>query len=155
MDLIYSDIHGYLVFLPRSKALQLEGLRLAISEATTWNDLKRSVVWDLYRSLVARYREDADIDEDEPADWEPAPDTLFEAPGMDDGDYPDWPAQDALGWVPQDIQRQFGRVVSSTHNGEYLELASKHEEPIITAFAEHGFRCTRDDGLVRRAHGYQ
>lgn len=40
-------------------------------------------------------------------------------PGFDDGDYPEWPAQEMLEWMPADIVSRFGQGVNSVLNGEF------------------------------------
>jgi hypothetical protein len=170
MELVYGEVADSLVFLPRSKALVLHGIHLALESSKTWGELKLAVPIDLYRGLVARFREDAELDEDDDedapdtyagdevdllADWEPDSTATLDyfKDLIGDGDFPDWPEQDALAWMPKDIQHQFGTVVDSTLNGDYLELAPAHEHAIVAALAAHGYQCARDDDLVRGAKG--
>ena len=40
-------------------------------------------------------------------------------PGFCDGDWPDWPQQEMLNWVPQAIQKTYGQRVDSTLNGPF------------------------------------
>jgi len=76
-------------------------------------------------------------------------------PWAADGDWPAWPAQQMLDWVPKAIQQKYGSIGSSHLNGECLTLAPREERQIIAAFRRVGYRCTRDDRLVQRASGYE
>jgi hypothetical protein len=39
-----------------------------------------------------------------------------------DGEYPEWPEQKMLAWLPANICRQFGKMESSVLNGPFLSL---------------------------------
>ena len=80
----------------------------------------------------------------------------FEAdwlPGYTDGDWPEWPAQQALHCVPGDIQQQFGKTNSSVLNGPFLELDPRRASEIIEAMEKLGYLCERNDALVQSASG--
>lgn len=74
-------------------------------------------------------------------------------PGFTDGDWPEWPAQEALRWVPRDIQQRFGKSASSVINGPFLTLDPSKANEIIAAMEELGYVCERNDLLVRLASG--
>lgn len=42
--------------------------------------------------------------------------------GISDGDYPDWPEQKMLDWLPGHVCRQFGKCESSVLNGPFFSL---------------------------------
>jgi hypothetical protein len=152
-DLVHGEIDDYLVFIPRTEALRLVAVHRAINTSRTWGELKQSMPAGAYEQVVKLLREDQEL----PASWEPDAGAEFEAdniPGFTDRDWPEWPAQDALTWVPRDMQERFGRKDASVANGDYLELAVEHEAAIVTAFGEHGYTCTRDQELVLRAYVY-
>jgi hypothetical protein len=155
MELVYGELGDNLIIMPRAKALALHGIQMALSSSKTWGDLKLALPVDLYRGLVLRYREDMELDEEDPQfeDGEPRLDaTLDYFEGLlADGDFPDWPEQDALTWMPKEIQEQFGRITASTLNGDYLELAPKDASAIITALTARGYECHRDEELIRHA----
>jgi hypothetical protein len=96
-----------------------------------------------YKSLPLGERMPIDSDKFEPE----------HLPGFTDGDWPEWPAQEALRWVPRDVQQRFGKSVSSSINGPFLTLDPTRASEIIAAMAELGYVCERDDGLVRSASG--
>ena len=65
-----------------------------------------------------------------------------------------WPAQDMLDWVPADIRRRFGEIRGTMLDGQFLALDVRRERWLVRAFERAGWRCVRDDALVRRASGY-
>lgn len=75
-------------------------------------------------------------------------------PGFSDGDWPEWPAQQALDWVPPEIQRRFGKTNSSVLNGPFLELDPQRAAEIIAAMEEVDYVCERNDALVQSASGH-
>lgn len=72
--------------------------------------------------------------------------------GIRDGDWPEWPAQEMLHWVPESVQI-FGNVRDSCLNGDFLWLDWEKEAEIVTAMADAGYSCRRDDELIEAAHG--
>jgi hypothetical protein len=85
-----------------------------------------------------------------PEDTDPL--SSYPVPGIDDHDWPAWPAQQMLSWVPTEIQEKYGSKESCL-NGEYLTLNPRNEHKITVAFRRAGYRCTRDDKLIQRASG--
>lgn len=157
-DLVYGPIDEYLVFMPRTEADRLISVRGALYRARTWAELKQALPADTYHQVVELLREqteELDDGEELPDDWEPDAEAEFDAeeiPGFLDGDWPAWPAHEALTWVPRAIQQRYGRKNESILNGDYLELDAAQEQAIVAAFIEHGYTCSRDDMLVQRAH---
>jgi len=154
-DLVYGPIDGYLVFMPRPVAERLIAVRGAINTSRTWGEFKQAMPAGSYQHVVELMREDSSDDEELPDYWEPDAEMGFDGeqiPGFADGDWPEWPAQEALEWVPAAIQRRFGVEAASVLSGDYLELALEQESAIVAAFVEHGYTCTRDDTLLLRAY---
>jgi hypothetical protein len=93
-----------------------------------------------------------------PVDEPPPPDDeRFEGRDLGcvaDGDYPEWAAQEMLGWLPREIlEAPYSTVLPSFLNGPCLRLDPTAEAQIVEALRAAGFRCTRDDALVWRACG--
>jgi|SRR6478736_302398 len=80
----------------------------------------------------------------EPADHEELDHTLLSG----DGDFPYFPDQLMLEFIPESVQERFGKVVETVHNGEMLELDPVHEHEIVAALRSHGFSCERNQALV-------
>lgn len=153
--LLYGEIDGDgLVFVSMAKAYQLIGLGLALATAHTWGDLRMLVLDDVYRQIVAMVRDTRGREED----WEPAADVAFNTNDLSayhDGDWPDWPAQEALSWLPIEIQERYGTDEESVLNGPYLHLDPEHEAAIVRDLELAGYRCQRDQRLLEQALGYQ
>lgn len=79
---------------------------------------------------------------------------LDDVPGYQDGDWPEWPDQLMLSWLPKQVISDFGTVEDSTLNGEYLRLDPSNEGAIVAALSAGGWTCVRDDKLVPDASGY-
>jgi len=90
--------------IPREEAEALVAIRMAIAAARTWGDFKARIPPGAWDDLVELYEEsDEELPEvDAPFD---ADDFL----GYADGDYPAWPAQMALDWMPDSIINRLGR----------------------------------------------
>ena len=63
--------------------------------------------------------------------------TPFSKPGTKDGDYPDWPAQKALRWMPPDLIEKFGRVEESTFNGQFLHIRKENEDNVYEVWVKN------------------
>jgi hypothetical protein len=138
-----------LIFVPEREAHELAQVHGALSDAETWGDVKASISPRHWQQIADAYREDY-----EPP---PADDDAFDrsaVPGLEDGDWPEWPAQEMLRWMPEDIRDRFGEVATSTLNGELLLLQAGAETELVAALRDAGFDCRRDDALVSRASGY-
>jgi hypothetical protein len=163
--LVYGEAGEGLVFMPKPEADELAALRKALQSSTTWGELRNSVSeerWQGIREAIERvvedipdeYREEGGIyalDLDNPGDAAFDYDTI---PGHADGDWPEWPAQQMLEWMPSEIVLHLGEVADSMFNGEYLVLPLKNESAIVEALEAAGWACKRNDDLVQAASGY-
>jgi hypothetical protein len=136
-DLIYGiSPLGNLVFIERHKALE----NLAFREAETWGDLRENAPL-LYERAVLSYESEGD--EDEPPD-----DLEFDHEIAADGDFLHWAEQLMLDFVPESIQKFFGRVEESVFNGPMLELDGNREHDIVLAMKSRGFLVCNDQELI-------
>lgn len=60
-------------------------------------------------------------------------------PGFCDGDWPDWPQQEMLNWVPKVIQKTYGQRLDSTFNWPFLTFRTEDENAIVETFTELGY----------------
>ena len=137
------------VMIPQEEAESLARLHHALYVAATWGEFKRLAPPEHYQDALSRWM---DSTEEEA----PAPDQPFDPhdiPGRSDGDWPAWPAQDMLAWVPEEVQARFGRSRASTLNGCWLSLPGEAIHEIVAAMQRLGYRCRRDQDLISRAHG--
>lgn len=150
-EVVYANCNGELVFLPKDLALELAQIRAALDTSKTWGEFQANVPAHVYEEIMAGMKDDED------PEALPQPEDAFDVndiPGYDDGDWPIWPLQYMLDWMPRDIQQQFGRVVPSAVNGDSLELMPEKADELVRALESQGFRCTEDESLVIRACGY-
>lgn len=173
-DIVCGEFSDNFVLIPRSEALRLARVHYAIQSSATWGEFKANLPteeWqDILSSLayptLAEYREEEGFETDEAAlesykslplgDRMPVDSDKFLSewlPGFTDGDWPEWPAQQAQNWVPREIQQRFGSSVSSVLNGPFLTLDPSRANEIVAAMQELGYVCERDDRLVRSASG--
>jgi hypothetical protein len=148
-SLVYGKSANQLLFIPERRAQYLAKVKAAIFGAKTWAELERLAPRKAYREIRRGNRESGQLEPHEMRgdarfDWETMTDVY-------DGDYPGWPAQEMLDWMPADIQRDFGRVTSSAISGFCLLLELEDEEAILQQLKHAGFRCRRDDVLVEGA----
>ncbi len=103
---------------------------------------------------VARFRSALKQYESLPPEerW-PLPNEQFDVDLIGEGDYPDWPAQLMLRWVPKEIIWKYGKSESSVLNGDFLRFPVSRQDEIVAAFTAAGFECTSDQFLVRLASG--
>ncbi len=150
MELVYGNRHGELIFIPKDLAEDLATLHFALETSKTWGEFKANVPDRMYEEVIALVRDD------ENPELLPQPEETFDSdsiPGYADGDWPLWPRQYMLEWVPKDIQEHFGNIVFSIFNGPYLQFYSENTQEIVEVLEKHGFSCSEDVALVESAHG--
>lgn len=145
------------VFLREEEALQAVAALDAYHTARTWDGLRARISEDEYGALIATLfvgREPPDADDRLP----PYPDNYPH------GDA-DW-AFDHLTalctWVPEDIREQYAKVNADYNKvmpvGEWYALGDYDlvgdEGDLVAAFERKGYRCRRDEDLVRRAFSW-
>jgi len=146
--IVYGMTAWGLLFIPRSRAERLAAIHSALRHSKTWGDFRakmpRVICQEVMRGIqenVGRFPRNAE---------------RFDSgllPGFCDGDWPAFPAQEMLRWVPQAIQSGFGEIEDTVLNGFYLYLDPEREDEIVAAFREHGYECVPDEVLVLVACG--
>ena len=76
-----------------------------------------------------------------------------QVPGYSDGDWPDWPEQEMLEWLPPSIIR-LGLIRATRLNGNFLVLDPLRAQEIIAAMEAFGHECRLNHELVKRICGY-
>lgn len=87
----------------------------------------------------------------------PSPEEPIDAsrtPGLDNGAWTGWPAEEKLDWQPENIQRRYGRVEVFVLNGDFMVLPSDQAVEIAAALEENGYNWRRDQVLTQRACGW-
>jgi hypothetical protein len=137
-----------LIVMPLAEARRLAALQKALWESRTWGELLSRVAND--SKTLAHLR---DLVEGELPDAATAFST-DDIPGHADGDWPLWPAQAMLDWLPSSVQA-LGSIAFSNFNGEFLVLDDAEPEEVIARMAAEGIECREDtEGLVASACGY-
>lgn len=143
--LIYGDTDDGLVFIEQDLAQDLATLR---GNYDTWGEARASLAPSRWREIEAKLN-----------DWEvPVPKLadpydLQIIPGYADGDWPEWPKQLMLAWMPKPVIEQFGTAEASIFNGDSLSINPKFESEIVAALESAGWSCIKNELLVRTASG--
>jgi hypothetical protein len=166
-DLVYGVAGEDLIFIDRGQAKELAACHEAWGEkgGATWGQLRAKISPSSYRKLLDLYRRHRESfyvalcerHRDSSGSGTPEEDRPIVCEGFDpisDGDWPGWPQQDMLSWVPGDIVEEFGERSSSFVSGDCLVLDRDRVEEIVAAFESHGFTCAKGEKLVKRACGY-
>ena len=180
-EIVYGVLEGTqeLVFLPIDRARELAILHIALRTSRTWGEFRAILPSTVYAQVVEHLRENDAVDfatyaaeegegmskarvrrdyqalpvgERLPQSKDPFnPEEIW---GLSDGDWPGWPAQEMLEWMPSPVQQAFGTVEASVINGPYLAPDASQEDALVAALQTEGYCCRRDDTLVRLASGY-
>jgi hypothetical protein len=135
-----------LVFIQASEAKRLAKVHYAIENASDWGTFRREMPAEDLKYVIEHYR-----DRGKPL---PRKGDGFVIPGSYyDGDWPDWPEQMMLDWMPKTIVEKYGTVECPVFNGHFLTLQMKDAEQILLALKRDGFECRLDEKMVRQACG--
>ncbi len=138
----------FLVFIPEEEAKRLAQIHEAIEVSETWGEFRKRMPEADLKEVLDDF---LDREEQLPNDSDPFDTDML--PGLSDGDWPDWPEQKMMQWLPREIWTKFGRVESSVLNGPFLILDLHRRSEILTALARAGFDCILDEKLVLKACG--
>jgi hypothetical protein len=142
VEIVYRIDGDAVVFAERWRAAYVAHIWKALYESKTWGEFRRNLPDGEWEDHFQTHFEDRE--EEVPAD-----DELFgadEAPGLTEGDYPAWLAQEQLDWFPPELIKKYGGDVgSSVLNGEFLELPSDKAEEIAEDLRAMGHTVERTD----------
>jgi hypothetical protein len=150
MEIVYGNRSGELIFIPKDLAEDLVKVHIASETSKTWGEFKANAPDRIYEEAIAL------LSDEEDPEVLPQPEDIFDSasiPGYADGDWPLWPRQYMLEWVPKDIQVRFGRIMDTVLNGEYLQFDPEDTQEIVELLEKHGYSCSEDVALVESAHG--
>jgi hypothetical protein len=128
------------VVIPRRYADQL---RIQL-EAKTWGELRAGLPVDVVEEMLEG-RPGAAGTDSPPDDAPYAPEQMF---GWDDADFPDWPQQRMLDWVPEDLLERHIGANTSVLNGDYADATLDDVEALVRDLEALGFSSARDDRLI-------
>jgi len=151
-ELIFGERAQQLIFIPVSLIQRLVRLQEALQSASTWGEFKELLSSRDYQEIVVMLTEWCELEEP----FQPDPEELFESdqiPGYADGDWPEWPAQEMLDWMPEELQQRYGTVKDSIFNGTFLEIKPEQKQAIVADLEALGYTCVEDDQTIAKAHG--
>jgi hypothetical protein len=133
--------------MPVSEARRLAALNDAIEQSQTWGEFLSRLEQDQAAQEYLSNHFGDDL---------PAPEEQFDSsdlPGFDDGDWPAWPQQKMLDWLPDAVQT-LGSVYATAINGDALHIDETLLDAVIAALAAEGIDCSQDSaGIVQTACG--
>ena len=135
----YNTFDDRVVFAQPDLVERLRG----IDQAKTWGELREVIGKREYESILTHIME---LDFDRPASNDTF--SIEMVPGVEEGDWPEWPAQVMAGWFPTDLAERFGESQSSVHNGPYLHLPLTCMSELLTALHEQGYECIETDQFL-------
>jgi hypothetical protein len=136
-----------LVFIPVQRAFQLATIYRAIKGAKTWRQFKEMIPTEDWNELLVEFQEN---------EWTPDPDEPFECadiPGVEDADWPDWPQQEMMWWLPPKVVAPYAKLHQTVLNGPFLTIDPTRMAEVVEALNRAGHTCFRDDVLVGQACG--
>jgi hypothetical protein len=136
-----------LVVMRLSEAHRLAELNDALELSSTWGEFLARVSDDRETTSYLREQYDGDL----PAAQEPF--DADEVPGFAEGDWPTWPKQGMLEWLPSPVQ-ELGTVKDMLLTGSFLHFDEDRQDEVIEALTAEGIECREDtEDLVVRACG--
>ncbi|TWU47373.1 hypothetical protein Poly51_51730 [Rubripirellula tenax] len=132
------------VFILENDARENAMAYAAASSSETWGEFRERCP----KSLL-EYLEDelASIDDQTPFSDD-------QIPGYHDGFWPAFPERDLADWFPHDLQKQYGVLLDTAHDGSILQFDVDHQEILVRQLIGKGYSCVRDDALIWTACGY-
>jgi hypothetical protein len=140
-QLVYGVINDSLVFLPKRKAHRLARLWEAITAAKTWGELRamlpRTAVREIRELYMGGEAGRNDVLSSAPFDY-------GDIGAISEGNWPDWPQQLMLDFMPKEVVDEYGQVEDSMHNGEFLKLDPTKADEMIARLRLCGFAVEED-----------
>ena len=160
-DVVYGIAPMGLLFMPEARAQELAQGTEALTTAKTWGEFRRAVtkgIYEFYLPHSSHYRGPTNPAENDIERYYIPDDTPFTP--NDVVLYDLLPADPEIGmseWIPDDIQKEFGRTMKyyamdmNVPHGNVLELDKDRMDDIVRALEAKGYRCRRDDALIEAA----
>jgi hypothetical protein len=147
MDYVYGHawLHDCLAFADASTAAEEADEIVAIATAPTYGAAGAIKTRHIFNPVPDMLDEAAVEATDEL--------NIFDCWGVSDGDWPPMVTSRGLTILPRVLVKEFGRVVSTTFNGDYLEIPLTDEQAIFEALNQHGSTARRDDNLINVLDG--
>jgi len=147
-ELVYGEIDGSLVFIPREEADELADLYGAL-RLSTWGELRRAVSDERWREILQRLG--ADEGSPPPGDGEEL--QADSIPGFAEQDWPEWPAQRMGRWLPRDVIAGYGQLTDTLMSGTFTWFDPSSAGAIVRDLERLGWTCEEDQALIEAASG--
>ena len=145
-QLVYGVIGDELVIMPVDRARYLALTWKAMTKAKTWGALRTLAPPRAYREILAFQGSPRSIRAGHPFDY-------YVMTPVPDGDYPGFPRQEVMGWMPTEVLQAFSRMEETTMNGTYPSLDAMETRELVASLRRCGYRCRRSQRLIEAAHG--
>ena len=143
-DIVHGVYADELVFIPTERARHLASTWKAMLKSKTWGELKKLAPLKAYREILQFQESPRSIRSGHVFDYY----TMTPVP---EGDYPGFPQQEVMEWMPKDILREYGRMMQTSLNGDYPAFDPQVCQTIVERLKQHGFRCRRNQRLINAA----
>ncbi|MGN9810217.1 hypothetical protein ACTMSW_12775 [Micromonospora sp. BQ11] len=146
--LVYGHATNYdcLAFIDADTAVGEAAEIRALAAARTWGEARQVQMTHLSNPAGPDCYEPEDYADDKPFD-------ITEVGAVVEGYWPAMVTTRALDMLPQDLQDRYGKIVLTTHNGEYLEVPLDREAEVVAELRRRGYEVTRDDDLINLLDG--
>ena len=145
-ELVYGVYGDELVVMPADRARYLALTWKAMTKAKTWGALRTLAPPKAYREILAFQESPRSIRAGHPFDY-------YEMTPVPDGDYPGFPKQEVMDWMPSEVLEAFGRTQQTAINGDYPGFDPTETRKVVASLRRHGYRCRRNHRLIEAAHG--
>jgi hypothetical protein len=136
--------NGDLVFAEPGTAQYIDTINCAL-RASTWGEFRKLMPEEEYEEIVSSQYEYIGEPELVPSNEDTFDSAIV--PGYHDGDYPPWLQKDMEDVLPENIAKEYGTIVSTVLNGNYLSLPTEYEHQIVDSLKKQGYIVKRRDDL--------
>ena len=166
-EIVYGITNSGLILMPEQRAAELAQVYDALMTALTWGEFKELLPDERYYQKYLLFSEQYSGPRNvfgEALRPHYLPDEAPFRPGdvfnvEDHACKPGFPEIEMSGWVPAEIQQQYGQTYryhamdANVPAGLVLELDENRVDEIIQALEEKGYHCRQDDDLIDAACG--
>ena len=145
-ELVYGVYGDELVVMPADRARYLALTWKAMTKAKTWGALRTLAPPKAYREILAFQESPRSIRAGHPFDY-------YVMTPVPDGDYPGFPKQEVMDWMPSEVLEAFGRTQQTAINGDYPGFDPTETRKVVASLRRRGYRCRRNQRLIETAHG--
>jgi hypothetical protein len=140
----HAELHDCLAFADGETAAEEGQEIVAIASARTWGEARGVKSRHIWNPTDPEFGDESDDD---------ALFVINDLGSVIEGNWPPMVTRRALDLLPKDLREQFGTVIDTVHNGEYLEVPLTVEAELVAALRERGYEVKRDDKLINVLDG--